>query len=551
MIIFKETIKKKIMDINILYKRLIVVLITLTIQHSVFSQILISNNSAGTPDGSAILEVQSDSKGLLIPRITTAQRFTLANTAVEGLLVFDSDEHSFFIFGNSKWTDLSMSAEIWSKSASSVYLTNSTDNIGIGTLPSSSKFVVQANTGSAADDVLFEVKDESGIPVFRVTSEGVRVYVKDKTKGVSGGFAVGQYGSLKSVGDEFFTVTPFQTTVNTLPGAKASSGGFAVGQYASLKGGTVSTNFYTNPGETRIYTDKAEKGVSGGFAVGQYGSLKAPGDKYMHVTIDNTFIGNLAGLNTDGIAGINNVFIGSNAGQLNTSGSGNIFIGNNAGSTVVSSNKLYIDNASSSSDVALIYGDFNLKGVNLNGRLRFNTGGVAGGNTISMPTSRGAITGENFLTINHTTGNATWNDITPIITEIVTSLIPEKYVPPILYTLYDDNKDFEIDGTEPNEEKNIGTLVVKTYESIEGSDIFLPIAGENRGRTIVIKNYREKSPIHIFPNKKSSDEIQSVGTDPPYLEIFMGWSYTLQAEYDMDTKKGFWYINSIVKPIGK
>ena len=508
---------------NILYISLVFAIIYLTMPQFSFSQILITENSGGTPDASAMLQIDSETRGVLIPRITTANRLLIS--AVEGLLVYDSDEGSFYLYGSSGWTNLSSStSEIWTKDASNVYLTNSDDNIGIGTEPSTSKFVVQANTGSGADDILFEVKDETGIPVFRVTSEGVRIYVKDKTqtKGVSGGFAVGQYGSLKDVGDEYLIVTADSTRVYTLPSAKGVSGGFAVGQYSSLKGGIATPNFYTNPGETRIYTEGQTKGVSGGFAVGQYGSLKASGDKYMHIQNDNIFIGDLAGVNS---SGTNNVFIGSNAGASNTTGSGNIFVGNNAGSTVVSSNKLFIDNASSNSAVSLIYGDFTTKAVNLNGRLRFNTGG----NSITMPVTRGAT--NDVLTINQVTGVANWVDVETLI-----PTFPIQYVPPTLFVTLE--KDFPF-----KDEDNIGTLIVKTEEVLGVMTVFLPDVKNNHGRIITIKNDRPGDKINtigLIPFEK--DIIQDVLEYP--LVINKGSSYTLQAVFD-EKIGGIWYINSI------
>jgi hypothetical protein len=56
------------------------------------------------PDASSMLDIQSDSKGLLIPRMTTAQRTAIASPA-SGLLVFDSDSQSFWFYGGS-WAEL-------------------------------------------------------------------------------------------------------------------------------------------------------------------------------------------------------------------------------------------------------------------------------------------------------------------------------------------------------------------------------------------------------------------------------------------------------------
>lgn len=50
-----------------------------------------------TPDASAILELQDNSRGVLVPRLTTVQRNSIAAPA-NGLLVFDSDFNCFYFF---------------------------------------------------------------------------------------------------------------------------------------------------------------------------------------------------------------------------------------------------------------------------------------------------------------------------------------------------------------------------------------------------------------------------------------------------------------------
>jgi len=54
-----------------------------------FAQVAITTDGS-SPDGSAMLDVKSTSKGLLIPRMTTAQRLAI-NAPAEGLMVYDSD----------------------------------------------------------------------------------------------------------------------------------------------------------------------------------------------------------------------------------------------------------------------------------------------------------------------------------------------------------------------------------------------------------------------------------------------------------------------------
>ena len=55
------------------------------------------NEDNSQPDASALLDVKSSDKGILIPRMSPAQRLAISNPA-EGLLVYDSKEKSFWYF---------------------------------------------------------------------------------------------------------------------------------------------------------------------------------------------------------------------------------------------------------------------------------------------------------------------------------------------------------------------------------------------------------------------------------------------------------------------
>jgi hypothetical protein len=69
------------------------------------NQTLSVNANGAAPDPSAQLDVSATDKGLLVPRMTTAQRTAIASPAT-GLLVFDTDTGSFWFFGGS-WKNLS------------------------------------------------------------------------------------------------------------------------------------------------------------------------------------------------------------------------------------------------------------------------------------------------------------------------------------------------------------------------------------------------------------------------------------------------------------
>lgn len=59
-----------------------------------------------TPHASSLLDLNSDTKGLLLPRITTAAANNLSSTASEGLVVFDKDKKAFIGWDGTKWQNL-------------------------------------------------------------------------------------------------------------------------------------------------------------------------------------------------------------------------------------------------------------------------------------------------------------------------------------------------------------------------------------------------------------------------------------------------------------
>lgn len=83
-----------------------------------------------TPDPSAKLDIESTSSGLLVPRMTSAQRSAIASPAT-GLLVFDTDSTSFWFFDGTLWTGIEPTSDTdWTRSGSTIY--NDIDSIAIG-----------------------------------------------------------------------------------------------------------------------------------------------------------------------------------------------------------------------------------------------------------------------------------------------------------------------------------------------------------------------------------------------------------------------------------
>ena len=99
-----------------------------------FAQSVAINTDASLPNTSAMLDIKSTTKGLLIPRMTTAQRTAIA-TPAKGLLVFDISTSSFWFHDGMAWEVLSAgsSTNYWSATGNDIY-NNTTGNVGIGTI---------------------------------------------------------------------------------------------------------------------------------------------------------------------------------------------------------------------------------------------------------------------------------------------------------------------------------------------------------------------------------------------------------------------------------
>lgn len=79
----------------------LIISVAIGLSYSVNAQIGI--NTDGTdPDNSAILDVKSTDKGLLPPRMTTAQIVAIESPA-EGLMVYNTDTKSLFLFNGTLW----------------------------------------------------------------------------------------------------------------------------------------------------------------------------------------------------------------------------------------------------------------------------------------------------------------------------------------------------------------------------------------------------------------------------------------------------------------
>lgn len=81
--------------------------------HAALGQSVAINTDGSVADATALLDVKSSTKGMLIPRMTTAQRTGIATPAT-GLLVFDTDTNAFWYYNGTAWMKLDVAGNNWS-----------------------------------------------------------------------------------------------------------------------------------------------------------------------------------------------------------------------------------------------------------------------------------------------------------------------------------------------------------------------------------------------------------------------------------------------------
>src|SRR5688572_1230507 len=125
----------------------IIVLLIVLVQMNVCAQNIAVNNDASQPDNSAILDIKSNSKGLLVPRLTTIERTSIVGPAV-GLTVFDITTASYWVFRgdvNGNWVELLHSFDKhWDRTGTHIFSTNP-GNIGMGTNAPTEKLTINAS----------------------------------------------------------------------------------------------------------------------------------------------------------------------------------------------------------------------------------------------------------------------------------------------------------------------------------------------------------------------------------------------------------------------
>lgn len=316
-----------------LYKKMtLLFFISIFFYNAAAQNVSITSNGAA-PDASAMLDIQSGTKGLSIPNVAlVASNSTspISATPKTGLIVYNTATAGanpnnvvpgFYYWNGTAWIAFSTGlSSSWSLTgnAGTVDGTNfigTTDNI---------PFTIRVNNQQAGriDNALNNIffGYQSGLSSTGMYNAGYGAYALYAN--TTGGFntSSGAYSLFHNNGGSFNIATGYSALTSNV------SGSFNIATGNNSLSANISGNRNTATGYTALYSNTTGT--------------------------NNTAYG--ASTLYSNIAGTENTVLGYAAGY-NCTGSGNVYIGNMAGYSANSSNELYIANSSAA---PLIYGNF-------------------------------------------------------------------------------------------------------------------------------------------------------------------------------------------------
>ncbi len=201
-------------QIHLIFMALAVVFIS----HGAFSQVLVSDIPAATADPSAMLDVQSTSKGFLFPRMTLAQRTILDGLGpATSMIIYQTNSTPGFYYNTGtpaspiweKLTDGSTPAGYWTQVGSDIYY--NTGNVGVGTTTPGADldvngaiWAVDSIAVSGRPGRLFINGESNYAPMIRWAYEGTEMFYHDIW-----GVASNPYWSMSSTSyKDFWMIAP-------------------------------------------------------------------------------------------------------------------------------------------------------------------------------------------------------------------------------------------------------------------------------------------------------------------------------------------------------
>ena len=341
-------------------------LLSLISNDALAQSVAVTDDDGYSPDPTAMLDVKSTDKGMLVPRMTTSERLLIGGgTPAVGLLVYDTDFNNFFYYNGITWLSLPQ-VDVSGSGGPLFHVVNSYGDTIFAVYDDGVEIIVP--TGVKGKVGGFAVSGRSPSKAepdqyMLITPDSSRIYFDEpSTKGKVGGFAVSGRSPSKAGNNDYMVITPDSSRfyVNDTVAAKGKVGGFAVSGRSPSKGSS-SDIFLATADSTRIYVDESlGKGNVGGFAVSGRSPSKATTSSFLNMSAKNYFIGHNSGLNNT--TGDFNFFAGYNSGYTNVTGSRNIFIGYESG--YANSGDETVDNGSHNIFIGFQSGYKNNQGFN-------------------------------------------------------------------------------------------------------------------------------------------------------------------------------------------
>lgn len=243
------------------------------------------NTTGANPDNSAMLDVTSTTKGMLIPRMSTAERNSIIGPAA-GLLVYDNTLSLFYYHNGSAWVPLATS--VWSTSG---------------------------NSGTISGTHFIGTTDNQHLDIRTNNVVHTRIRTNGQIDVLNTGMSV-YLGENAGLNDDLTNNSNVGIGYNALAGIVSGGSNVAVG-YQALQNTTGNSN--TGIGYQAMMANTTGESNT---AVGQNALLNSTTGSY------NIALGAqaLSGSNT----GNSNIGIGSSALSANTSGLENVGIGPNS-----------------------------------------------------------------------------------------------------------------------------------------------------------------------------------------------------------------------------
>lgn len=365
----------------------------------------IAINTTGTvADASAMLDVTSTTTGVLIPRMTSAERNAILSPA-ESLLVYDNDEKLYYYFTAGNWVPLLNNSNGWTTLGNAG--TNVSNNF-LGTTDNNALAfrVNNVHAGLITNDKEVFIGYNAGVVNTDTASVGIGSEVLLNNFDGTNNTAIGYHSMLNNVYGSENTAIGTSTLLNNTSHSNTAVGAFALTN-STANGNTAvgaAALWQNTSGNSNCAFGVSSLGLN---TIGYYNCAFGYYASYFNTTgTFNTAIGYHALYKNS--TGDNNIAIGYNAGDAITTGYGNVAVGNDAlGAITTGISNVAIGNSAGSVSNGFTNCTIVGWGAGLSG-LNYNNTAVLGKGTVMSSSNQVRIGDFSITSIG---GFANWTNI--------------------------------------------------------------------------------------------------------------------------------------------